>query len=112
MRKLLISKSVIILARDSYLNAIGVQFADGYVEGSGKAREASEEMIPGLRIALHLKPCSGGAKQHGASDVVAFLGASRCGGKQVKKISGYLGILDPIAERLGVLNLDVNTVLP
>jgi len=53
-----------------------------------------------------------GAKQHGASDVVAFLGASRCGGKQVEKVSGYLGILDPVAERLGVLNLDVNTVLP
>jgi hypothetical protein len=69
-------------------------------------------MIPGLRVALHLEPYSRGTKQHGPPDVVAFLGASRCGGKQVEKVSGYLGILDPVAERLGVLNLDVNTVLP
>jgi hypothetical protein len=43
-------------------NAVSVQFTEGYVECGSKAREASQKVIPGLRVALHLKPCSRGAK--------------------------------------------------
>ena len=94
------------------LNAIGAQFAERYVECRGKAREVSQKVIPSLRIPLQLKPCSRGAEQHRASDVDAFPWESRRGGKQVKKVSSYLGILDPVSKQLGVLDLDVDAVLP